>query len=155
MKGFLCTENSEIGVLTSREANAARKAHRVMNKRSLQEPRMRLRKGPTYLGTAGSLYTQHLGAVKPQTSPPSCHPVLLVLASHRLELLDQMLPSCSKALFHASVARMHPQKCLCWLALTQAQPRSKLCVSHWMQHACHHTSGKYLYLTPAPDGHPM
>lgn len=96
MKGFLCTENSEIGVLTSREANAARKAHRVMNKLSLQEPRMRLRRGPTYLATAGSPYTQHLGAVKPQTSPPSCHPVLLVLASHRLELLDQMLPSCSK-----------------------------------------------------------
>lgn len=37
MKGFLCTENSEIGVLTSREANAASKAHRVMNKLSLWE----------------------------------------------------------------------------------------------------------------------
>lgn len=35
MKGFLCTENSENGVLTSGEANAASKAHRVMNKLSL------------------------------------------------------------------------------------------------------------------------
>lgn len=30
---------------------------------------MRLRKGPTYLGTAGSLYTQHLGAVKTSLTP--------------------------------------------------------------------------------------
>lgn len=72
MKGFLCTENSEIGVLTSREANAASKAHRVVNKRSFWEPRMRSRKGPTYLATILNLYTQHLGVVKPQTSPPSC-----------------------------------------------------------------------------------
>lgn len=117
---------------------------------------MRLRKGPTYIATAGSLYTQHLGAVKPQTSPPSCHPVLLVLASHWLELLDLMLPSCSKVLLHASVARMHPQKRACWLALTQAQQRTKRCVSQCMQHGCHHTGRKYLCLTPpAPDRHSM
>lgn len=72
MKGFLCTENSEIGVLTSREANAASKAHRVMNKLSLWEPRMRSRKGLTYLAAILSLYTQYLGAVKPQTSRVSC-----------------------------------------------------------------------------------
>jgi len=47
MKGFLCTENSEIGVLTSREANAASKAHRVMNTLSLREPRASSREGPT------------------------------------------------------------------------------------------------------------
>lgn len=72
MKGFLCTENSEIGVLTSREANAASKAHRVMNKLSFWEPRMRSRKGPTDLAMFLSLYTQYLGAVKPQASLPSC-----------------------------------------------------------------------------------
>lgn len=72
MKGFLCTENSEISVLTSREANAASKAHRVMNKLRFWEPRMRSRKGPTDLAMFLSLYAQHLGAVKPQAFPPSC-----------------------------------------------------------------------------------
>lgn len=72
MKGFLCTENSEIGVLTSREANAASKAHRVMNKLGFWEPRMRSRRGPTDLAMFLSLYTQYLGVVKPKASPPSC-----------------------------------------------------------------------------------
>lgn len=72
MKGFLCTENSEIGALTSREANAASKAHRVMNKLRFWEPRMRSRKRPTGLAMFLSLCTQHLGAVKPQASPASC-----------------------------------------------------------------------------------
>lgn len=72
MKGFLCTENSEVGVLTSREANAASKAHRVMNKRRFWEPKRRSRKGPTDLAMFLSLYTQHVGAVKPQASPHSC-----------------------------------------------------------------------------------
>lgn len=72
MKGFLCTENSEVGVLTSREANAASKAHRVMNKRRFWELRTRSRKGPTDLAMFLSIYTQHLGAVKPQASLRIC-----------------------------------------------------------------------------------
>lgn len=66
MKGFLCTANSEIGVLTSREANAASKAHRVMNKPSLWEPMLRSRKGPTYLASILSLYTQQVSDLPTQ-----------------------------------------------------------------------------------------